>query len=107
MQVRVVARERHREIETKPEVCRFRRLRRGELLAAFHDLEDQLLVLAPLRAHEDFEVLDGRGLDPRESVRCVDIEDPRAYPITRGDLPREQVAHALCRGGARRRVFHE
>jgi hypothetical protein len=50
VQVRVVARERHREVEAQAQIGLLAGVRGGQLLAALHDLEDELLVVAALRA---------------------------------------------------------
>jgi hypothetical protein len=105
--VGVVARQRHGEIEAQPEVRLLARVRGRELLAALHDLEHELLVVAPLGSEQSGEALDGGGLDPREAIRGVDIEDSRGRPVARCNLRRQQVAHPLGRHGARFGLFHQ
>src|SRR5882724_11524750 len=73
----VVARERHREVEAQAEVGQIlaRASRRLQLLAALHDLEDELLVLAALAAGEQRQVLERGRLDAPEAVGAVDGDD--------------------------------
>ena len=83
--VRVVPRERHREIEAQPEIGEvvFTLRRRGvELRATLQDLVYQFLVLAPATAHQEPKVLERRRLDPSKAVPFVRGQDRgrRAVP---------------------------
>ena len=100
--LRVVTRERHREVEAQAEVGQIlpRAPRRLELLAALHDLEDQLLVLAAVAAGQQAQALERRRLDAAEAVRAVDGDDLAHGRVAQLDLVGEDVAHTpRGRGG--------
>src|SRR5262249_27542297 len=102
--VGVVARQRHREVETQSEIGQLLGVAgRAQPLAALEDLEDELLVLAALAAREQGQTLHRRSLDPHESPSAIDVENGSQRPVAQRDFVGQDIAHPARRG---RRELH-
>ena len=98
--VGVVAHERHRQVEPQAEVGHVLGAAGGlELLAALQDLEDQLLVLAPVAPEEQAQALHRGSLDADEAVATVYGQDLGHGPVAQRDLVGQHVPHAAGRRG--------
>src|SRR4030095_14826777 len=94
------SRERHRQIEAKPEVGQIVLASRGggvELGASLADLVDQLLVLASAAALQQAKVLESRRLDPAKAVAPVRGQDRRRRAVTQLHFGRQLILHAARR----------
>jgi len=98
--VRVVADERHREVEPQAQVRQIlRAARRRELLPALQDPVDQLLVLAAVAPEQQAEALHRGRLDADEAVAPVDGQDLGHRPVAQRDFLGKHVPHAAGRRG--------
>ncbi len=84
----VVPRQGHGEVEAQPVLGELATgaLGRLEILPALEYLEDQLLVLAPLAAHEQAEALEGGRFDPAKSEGAVHRDDLLGGGVAQVDL---------------------
>ena len=96
--VRVVADERHREVEPQAQVGQvLRAARRRELLPALQDPVDQLFILPAVAPEQQAEALHRGRLDADEAVPPVDGQDLGHGPVTQCDFVGEHVPHAAGR----------
>ena len=82
--------ERDREVVSKREIG----LARIGALAAFEDLEDELVALFSILAEQRLDVLDGRRLERLEAVALVHRGDHIDDVLPATDVLRQEVAHA-------------
>ncbi len=97
MVLRVVAAERHGEVEAETQVGQVglgRRRAQVQLLPALEHLEDELLVLAAAPAGEELEALQGRRLDAPKPVPAVHAEDRPRRGVAQLRLGGQDVSHA-------------